>query len=134
MRGGLPVQTFYGHLNSINDVVFNVRGDMLYSCDGDGIVKVWDVRKIQEMYKFILKRNTFTAFPGVSANCIEVDKSCSIAYVGHDNGQLVTINLNKNVVAEKKKAHEGSINGIGINLQNTNVFTVGSDGYLNVWN
>jgi hypothetical protein len=54
--------------------------------------------------------------------------------VGHDNGQLVTINLNKNVVAEKKKAHEGSINGIGINLQNTNVFTVGSDGYLNVWN
>ena len=46
---GLTVQTFYGHLNTINDVVFNSRGDILYSCDGDGIVKVWDIRKVSEM-------------------------------------------------------------------------------------
>ena len=84
---------------------------------------------------FYLKiRNTFAAFPGVSANCIEVDKNCNYAYVGHDNGHLVTINLNKNEISDKKKAHEGSINGIGINLKNTNAFTVGSDGFLKVWN
>jgi len=84
----MTVQTFYGHLNSINDVVFNVRGDTVYSCDGDGIVKIWDVRKIQEL-------KTFTAFPGNSANCLEVDRSCSVVYVGHDNGSLVTYSLLK---------------------------------------
>lgn len=41
MRLGLTVQTFNGHLNTVNDVVFNARGDVLYSCDGDGIIKAF---------------------------------------------------------------------------------------------
>jgi WD40 repeat protein len=49
MRLGLTVQTLYGHLNAINDVVFNSRGDILYSCDADGVIKAWDLRKVQEM-------------------------------------------------------------------------------------
>jgi len=127
MRMAMTVQTFYGHLNSINDVVFNVRGDTVYSCDGDGIVKIWDVRKIQEL-------KTFTAFPGNSANCLEVDRSCSVVYVGHDNGSLVTYSLLKNEIVSNFSHHNKcSINGIGINLLNTNVFTVGSDGTLNVY-
>jgi WD40 repeat protein len=48
MRMGLTVQTFYGHLNSFNDVIFIPRDDILYSCDADGIIKSWDIRKISE--------------------------------------------------------------------------------------
>ena len=43
------------------------------------------------------------------------------------------INLGKGDLGNKIKAHEGPVNGIGINLTNTNMFTVGGDGNLLVW-
>ena len=43
------IDNWKNDLNSINDVVFNTRGDMIYSCDADGVVKTWDLRKIQEL-------------------------------------------------------------------------------------
>jgi len=49
MRTGLTVQTFYGHLNTINDTQFSIGGQYVASCDSDGIVKVWDIRSVQEI-------------------------------------------------------------------------------------
>ena len=46
MRTGLTVQTFYGHLNAINDTQFSIGGQYISSCDSDGIVKVWDIRTV----------------------------------------------------------------------------------------
>ena len=126
MRMALTVQTFYGHLNSINDVVFNARGDMLYSCDADGIIKAWDIRKVSEFA-------TWVHYPHIPANCIEVEKTNNYLYAGYDNGYIGVVNLAKNELGTKIKAHEGPINGIGINLTNNNMFTVGGDGQLLVW-
>ena len=126
MRMGLTVQTFYGHLNSINDVIFNPRGDMLYSCDADGIIKAWDIRKVSEA-------GTWVHYPHIPANCIEVEKTNNYLYCGYDNGFIGTVNLSKNELGAKFKAHEGPVNGIGINLTNTNMFTAGGDGTLLIW-
>ena len=126
MRMALTVQTFYGHLNSINDVVFNARGDMLYSCDADGIIKAWDIRKVSEFA-------TWVHYPHIPANCIEVEKTNNYLYAGYDNGYIGVVNLAKNELGTKIKAHEGPVNGIGINLTNNNMFTVGGDGQLLVW-
>ena len=126
MRMGLTVQTFYGHLNSINDVIFNPRGDMLYSCDADGIIKAWDIRKVSEA-------GTWVHYPHIPANCIEVEKTNNYLYCGYDNGFIGTVNLSKNEIGGKFKAHEGPVNGIGINLTNSNMFTAGGDGTLLVW-
>ena len=49
MRKALTVQTFYGHLNAVKDAVFSVGGHYIASCDSDGIVKVWDIRTVQEL-------------------------------------------------------------------------------------
>lgn len=46
MRTGLTVQTFYGHLNTINDAAFSIGGQYVSTCDSDGIVKVWDIRMV----------------------------------------------------------------------------------------
>ena len=127
MRMGLTVQTFYGHLNSINDVIFNPRGDMLYSCDADGIIKAWDIRKVAES-------GTWVHYPHIPANCIEIEKTNNYLYCGYDNGFIGVVNVVKNELGTKIKAHEGPINGIGINLTNSNMFTVGGDGVLMVWN
>jgi hypothetical protein len=127
MRLGLTVQTFYGHINNVNDVVFNARGDLLYSCDADGVVKSWDIRKVAEL-------NTWTFDnTGRSANCLEVDKSHSSLYVGFDDGQIGSISINKNKIGSKFKAHELSVNSMGINATNQNLYSVGSDGMLNTW-
>ena len=40
MRTGLTVQTFYGHMNAINDTVFSIGGQYVASADADGIVKI----------------------------------------------------------------------------------------------
>ena len=62
-----------------------------------------------------------------------MDKSNTFLYVGYDKGTVGLVNLLNGIVKEPFKAHEGSVNAIGINLTNTNIYTVGSDGLLNVW-
>eukprot|EP01047_Picozoa_sp_COSAG01_P034592 COSAG01_NODE_2605_length_7391_cov_6.506583_8_plen_109_part_00 len=47
-RTGLCIQTFYGHMNAVNSVAFNLRGDTIASTDADGAVKLWDVRMVAE--------------------------------------------------------------------------------------
>ena len=37
-------------MNSVNKVRFSLKGDLLASCDSDGVVKVWDVRMVKEKY------------------------------------------------------------------------------------
>jgi WD40 repeat protein len=49
MRSNICVQTFYGHNNSVNSVAPNTYGDIIASCDSDGVVKLWDVRMIKEL-------------------------------------------------------------------------------------
>ena len=41
---------------------------MLYSCDADGIIKAWDIRKVSEA-------GTWVHYPHIPANCIEVEKT-----------------------------------------------------------
>lgn len=98
-----------------------------------GILEKFQNCKIIYFYIFNFLRNTWTHYPGVPAHCIEVDKSHSVLYSGHDNGYIGVINLNKNQVGQKIKGHEGSVNAMGINLTNTNLYTLGSDGVLNIW-
>lgn len=83
------------------------------------------------MVNFI--RNSWCHFPGISAGCLEADKSSTNLYVGHDNGFIGIINLLKNQSGNKFKAHDSAVNALGINLTNSDLYSVGSDGMLNVW-
>ena len=50
MRTNMCTQTFYGHNNAVNSCAVNLQGDLIASCDADGIVKLWDIRVIKELY------------------------------------------------------------------------------------
>ena len=54
-------------------------------------------------------------------------------YVGYENGKLGAVNLANGQIKEPIQGHEGGINAMGINLTNSSLFTVGSDGILNIW-
>ena len=129
MRERKTQQTFFGHLNSINDLVFNSKGDLLASCDADGIVKVWDIRTISELA-------TFHSPVNKPANTLEIDKSGNVLFVGYENGNIGVVNLQKkesNTIAPIFKGHDGGVTQLGINLLNANLYSVGSDGKLNIW-
>ena len=49
MRTGLSVQTFYGHMNAINDCAFSIGGQFIASCDADGLLKIWDIRQVSQV-------------------------------------------------------------------------------------
>ena len=41
--------------NSVNSAVFNYKANQVTSADSDGVVKIWDLRMVKEMYKKIKK-------------------------------------------------------------------------------
>ena len=87
MRTGQTRQTFYGHLNTINDAVFSIGGHYLSTCDADGIVKIWDIRQVQELA---------TIDTGdVIAHSLAFDKSNKTLAVGCSDAEIKIINVEK---------------------------------------
>ena len=81
-----------------------------------------------------ISSNSWCHYPSVSANCLEADKSNTNLYVGHDNGFIGVVNIHKNEGDKKLfKAHDGAVNAVGINLTNSDLYSVGSDGMLAIW-
>lgn len=87
MRSGLTVQTFYGHLNTINDAAFSIGGQYVSTCDSDGIVKIWDIRMVQEL---------LTVDVGDTiAHCVAFDKKTKTLAVGCSDGEVRIVNMEK---------------------------------------
>ena len=87
MRSGLTVQTFYGHLNTINDSVFSIGGQYVSTCDSDGIVKVWDIRMVQELLTIDMGDTI--------AHSLAFDKNTKTIYVGCSDAEIKVVNMEK---------------------------------------
>lgn len=125
MRTGLTVQTFYGHLNCINDAVFSIGGQFIATCDSDGILKTWDIRMVQEVSN--------TDIGDVIAHCCAFDKTGKYITVGCSDGELKVFSVDKGEVVSQIKAHEGGVSSIHVNQENNSIFTTGGEGKIRVW-
>lgn len=125
MRSGLTVQTFYGHLNTINDAVFSIGGQYVSTCDSDGIVKIWDIRMVQEL----LTVDTGDAI----AHCLCFDKSTKSLAVGCSDSFIKMINIEKGEITNILKGHDDAVNALYINQDNTAMYSTGNDGTVRVW-
>ena len=104
MRSGLTVQTFYGHLNTINDAVFSIGGQYVSTCDSDGIVKVWDIRMVQEL---------MTVDVGDTiAHCLAFDKKTKTLAVGCSDAEIKIINIEKQEITNTLKGHDDAVNAL----------------------
>eukprot|EP00825_Cyclidium_porcatum_P022179 TRINITY_DN24494_c0_g1_i2.p1 TRINITY_DN24494_c0_g1~~TRINITY_DN24494_c0_g1_i2.p1 ORF type:complete len:129 (-),score=13.20 TRINITY_DN24494_c0_g1_i2:157-543(-) len=121
----LCIQTFYGHLNSVNSVSFTLKGDMLASCDSDGIVKVWDVRMVKG-------KSQFDAGP-YSANSIAVDKSGAIIAVASDEGVIKLFGEQSQKLEGTLKGHEDSVQDVQFDYNSKMIISCGSDSSFRVW-
>lgn len=85
MKSAQCTQTFYGHLNSVNSVSFNLKGDMIASCDADGVTKVWDIRMVKEQCSFDIGE--------LPANKVIFDKSSKMLGVAGEDGTIVLFDV-----------------------------------------
>lgn len=125
MRSGLTVQTFYGHMNTINDVVFSIGGQYVSSCDSDGIVKVWDIRMVQEL----LQVDCGDAI----AHTLAFDKGTKALAVGCSDSEIKVINIEKGAISGVLKGHDDAVNSIYINHDNSAIYSAGNDGTVRIW-
>jgi len=125
MRTGLTVQTFYGHLNTINDANFSIGGQYVATCDSDGIVKLWDIRMVQELFSV----DTGNAI----AHCLTFDKSTKTLAVGCSDAEIKMINIEKAEMSSSLKGHEDAITSIYINQDNQALYSCSNDHTIRIW-
>jgi len=126
MRSGLCTQTFYGHLNSVNNVATNLRGDTLASCDSDGTVKVWDIRMVKE--KIQMDSGPY------SANSLAFDKSGQVIAVACDDGIIRLFNHENGDKAENQlRGHEDAVQDVKFDYNSKALVSCSSDASFFVW-
>ena len=91
MRSGLTVQTFYGHLNTINDAAFSIGGQYVATCDSDGIAKIWDIRMVQELLS--------VECGDTIAHCVAFDKKTKTLAIGCSDGDIRVVNMEKQQIS-----------------------------------
>lgn len=61
------------------------------------------------------------------------DKTNKQVVVGCSDGLIKVVDLEKGDVASTMKGHEGSVNAVVVNQDNSFVYSAGSDGTLRQW-
>ncbi|CAM9952817.1 unnamed protein product, partial [Choristocarpus tenellus] len=132
----LQLQTFYGHTNAINHVCSTLKGDMVASCDADGMVKLWDVRMVTEIGTMEAGQHPL--------NSICFDRSATRLSAASDNGSVKvrkTVKLNveccsthlsKSVVSELN-SHEDAVQCTLFSPADDYLISSSSDCTFKIW-
>jgi len=119
------VQTFYGHLNSVNHVSYSNKGDVIASCDSDGVVKLWDVKMVRERTQFDSGQ--------LPANVSIFDKSGSILVVGSEDGSAYAINTDNGDVVQTLRGHEQGVQDLVFDPNGRFLVSAGADATFRIW-
>eukprot|EP00692_Jakoba_bahamiensis_P001345 EC685079.1.p1 GENE.EC685079.1~~EC685079.1.p1 ORF type:complete len:167 (+),score=32.18 EC685079.1:27-527(+) len=123
-----PVSAFrrcYGHGNACNSVAFSLRGDTIASTDADGIVKLWDVRMVQESAS-----GDASAFP---ANGCCFDPSGKFLAVASDDGSVKMFDTQTMTVAHELTGHEDCVQAVAFDPRGQFLVSAGSDSTFRVF-
>jgi WD40 repeat protein len=87
IKTGRKITTFRGHTSSINALVFTPDGEYLISGSDDGTCILWDIETYNQLSIFVISHSIKVirlSFCGILLGC--------------SNGELIIINLNKNLL------------------------------------
>jgi len=105
--------------------VFSVGGQYVSTCDSDGIVKLWDIRMVQEL---------LTVDTGdVIAHSLAFDKSTKQLAVGCSDAEIKLINVEKGEITSVLKGHDDAVNSLYINHDNSSLYSSSNDGTIRMW-
>eukprot|EP01147_Barroeca_monosierra_P006485 gene6485-9359_t len=84
-RTGLKSSTMTGHENAISDVAFTYAGDIVVSCDLQGVVIAWTMRDSKQTHIQDVGPHP--------ANCVAIDPAGSVVAVGTGAGSIKLLSL-----------------------------------------
>lgn len=67
------------------------------------------------------------------AHVCEFDKTSQQVAVGCSDGEIKLVNVERQEVASQFKAHEGPVNDLVFNQDNSTIYSVGGDGIIKTW-
>jgi WD40 repeat protein len=126
-RSGLCIQSFYGHTNAVNDVVFSLAGDTIASCDADGHVKVWDVRMVAERATISLGSQAIHA--------VGFDRSAQVLAAACDDGVVRVLDSGGAglEMITSLRGHEDSVQDVAFDPTGQYLLSAGGDGAVRIW-
>ena len=125
-RSALCVQTFYGHTNACNGVACNARGDVVASCDADGVVKLWDVRTVTEIGTIHVSTHP--------VNKVCFDRSGTRIVCAGDDGLVHGYSTDDlSSVLWSGRGHEDAVQGVCFDPADTLLVSTSTDCTFRIW-
>ena len=125
LRSGLNTQTFYSHANAVNQARFNNSGELIASCDMDGICKVWDMRMVCERLQISAGMH--------AANAVCFDRSSQILCVASGDSTIKNFNLADQKFLNALEGHKDSVNCLDLEATGRYLVSGGGDNTFRVW-
>ena len=108
----------------INIKVSN-KGDTIISADADGIVKVWDIRMVQELGTIDLGHHPI--------NSIGLDRGEAKAMCASDDGTIKVIDIQNFTKISELAGHDTAVQCLSIAPNDSYVVSGSSDACFKVW-
>ncbi|PIK38766.1 putative sperm-associated antigen 16 protein [Apostichopus japonicus] len=123
-RTGLCGQTFYGHIHSVNHAAFNLKGDVVASCDSYGVVKLWDNRTCAAISSVEIGPHP--------TNRVAFDSSGTVLSIASNDGTVKILDLGSGQITILD-GHEDSVQAVLFDKAGDFLVSGSSDNTVRIW-
>jgi len=109
----------------VNHLSFSTDGDVIVSCDADGMVKLWDVRMVAEILSVDCGPHP--------ANKVAFDRASETVAVASDDGTVKCFNAADGDMVAELRGHEDAVQGVLFDPFGKYVISCGSDATFRLW-
>lgn len=102
-----------------------MRGDTIASSDSDGVVKVWDVRMVQERLEI---RTSDTP-----ANASAFDRSGALLAIGSEDGNIYLHKVDTGDEVTTLKGHDDAVQDLVFDVNGKFLLSGGADNTFRYW-
>jgi len=102
-----------------------MKGDTIASSDSDGVVKLWDVRMVQERLEIVTSDQP--------ANATAFDRSGTILAIGSEDGNIYVHKADTGDEITTLKGHDDSVQDLLFDVNGKYLISGGADNSFRYW-
>ena len=105
----------HGHASVVTCARFTPDENLVVSTGHDHVVKVWDIRKWQEIFKPSFENDEYTCPTFTNTTKLAISPNSQYVVVGSQNGAIIVLDLKKghwSIEEIHEEAHVDSIIGV----------------------
>jgi WD40 repeat protein len=120
-------QEYFAHYYGVNDIIVNASGGYVFSCGGDGYVKVFNTSTA-------LEESAILAFDKGEALCLRLNNLEACLATGGSNGEIRVFDASTGSLAKTIRAHAGKVRHLAFLEDDSMLVSGGEDGKIKLWN